>query len=192
MSEFLNTFRALDRTGKILGLLAKNQTHVMNNISNVHTPNYIKQNTNFQEVIGSMRSPIEIELSKKLREFSKTLGGREQLAVEEFASSLEFIPVTLAENAGLDPIDTLTELKAAHESDKSAGINIFTGKVEDVLRVGIIEPLKIKSQAINSASEVAMMILRIDDVLSSGKGGAVPAPPMGGMPPGMGGMGDYD
>ncbi len=132
---------------------------------------------------------VEIELSKKLREYSKTLGGREQLAVEEFASSLEFIPVTLAENAGLDPIDTLTELKAAHETDKNAGINIFTGKVEDVLRAGIIEPLKIKSQAITSASEVAMMILRIDDVLSSGKGGAVPQPP--GMPPGMG-MGGYD
>jgi thermosome len=136
---------------------------------------------------------VETELSRRLREFSKTLGGREQLAVEEFASSLEFIPVTLAENAGLDPIDTLTELKAAHETDKSAGINIFTGKVEDVLRAGIIEPLKIKSQAINSASEVAMMILRIDDVLSSGKGGATPPPPgMGGMPPGMGGMGDYE
>ncbi len=126
---------------------------------------------------------VEIELSKKLKEYSKTLGGREQLAVEEFASSLEFIPVTLAENAGLDPIDTLTELKAAHETDKSAGINILTGKVEDVLRAGIIEPLKIKSQAINSASEVAMMILRIDDVLSSGKSGATPPPP--GMP-GMG------
>ncbi len=128
---------------------------------------------------------IEIELSKRLKEYSKTLGGREQLAVDEFAAALEFIPVTLAENAGLDPIDVLTELKSAHETDKYAGINIFTGKVEDVLRAGIIEPLKIKSQAINSASEVAMMILRIDDVLSSGK-----SPRSGGMPHGgMGGMG---
>ena len=134
---------------------------------------------------------IEIELAKKLREYSKTLGGREQLAVEEFASALEFIPHTLAENAGLDPIDILTELKAAHENEKYSGINIFTGKVEDSLRAGIIEPMKIKSQAINSASEVAMMILRIDDVLASGKAGAMAG---GGMPPGgmpMGGMGDY-
>jgi len=129
---------------------------------------------------------VEIELSKRLREYSKKLGGREQLAVEEFASALEFMPITLAENAGLDPIDTLTELKAAHENDKYAGINIFTGKVENVLKAGIIEPLKIKSQAINSASEVAMMILRIDDVLSSGKGGSPRMPPQ--MPP----MGDYE
>jgi len=126
---------------------------------------------------------VEIELARRLREYSKSLGGREQLAIEEFASSLEFIPLTLAENAGLDPIDTLTELKAAHETDKYAGINIFNGKVEDALRVGIIEPLKIKSQAIDSASEVAMMILRIDDVLASGKSAS--APPGGMMPPSM-------
>ncbi len=135
---------------------------------------------------------IEIELAKRLREYSKTLGGREQLAVDEFASAFEFIPVTLAENAGLDPIDVLTELKAAHENDKFAGINIFTGKVEDVLRAGIIEPLKIKSQAIDSASEVAMMILRIDDVLASGKSGGAGGGMPRGMPPGMGGMGDYE
>ncbi len=129
---------------------------------------------------------VEIELAKRLREYSKTLGGREQLAVEEFASALEFIPLTLAENAGLDPIDILTELKAAHENNKYAGINIFTGKVEDVLRAGIIEPLKIKSQAVDSASEVAMMILRIDDVLASGKSGGGMPPAGMGMPPGMG------
>ena len=129
---------------------------------------------------------VEIELAKKLREYSKTLGGREQLAVEEFASSLEFVPLTLAENAGLDPIDTLTELKAAHENGRHAGINIFTGKVEDALKAGIVEPLKIKSQAINSASEVAMMILRIDDVLSSSSGKS------GGAAPSMGRMQDYE
>jgi len=123
---------------------------------------------------------VEIELSKKLREYSKSLGGREQLAVEEFASALEFIPLTLAENAGLDPIDVLTELKAAHETRKNDGINLFTGKVEDSIKAGIIEPLKIKTQAINSASEVAMMILRIDDVLASGKSSGG----MGGMPRG--------
>ena len=132
---------------------------------------------------------IEMELSKRLREFSNSLGGREQLAVQEFADALEFIPLTLAENAGLDPIDILTELKARHDNgEKYAGINIFTNKVENALNKGIIEPSRIKKQAISSASEVAVMILRIDDVLAS-KGGSKGsrAPPMG--EPGMyGGM----
>jgi thermosome len=111
---------------------------------------------------------IEIELSKKLREFSNTLSGREQLAVQEFANALEFIPSTLAENAGLDPIDILTELKARHdEGEKYAGINILNNRIENCLEAGIIEPMKIKTQAISSATEVATMILRIDDVLAS-------------------------
>ena len=114
---------------------------------------------------------IEIELAKRLREFSHGLSGREQLAVEEFASALEFIPTTLAENAGLDPIEVLTELKSKHDSgERNAGINLFTNKVENVLHSKIIEPLKIKTQAINSATDVSIMILRIDDVIaSSGK-----------------------
>lgn len=111
----------------------------------------------------------EVELARRLREYSKTLGGREQLAVDEFASALEFIPLTLAENAGLDPIDIITELRARHMAGEvSAGLNLLSGKIEDVLKAGIIEPLKIKTQAINSASEVATMILRIDDVIASG------------------------
>ena len=111
---------------------------------------------------------IEMELSKKLKEFSQTLSGREQLAVNEFANSLEFIPSTLADNAGIDPIDVLTELKSRHDAgEKFAGINIFTNQVENVLIKGIIEPAKIKRQAISSATEVAIMILRIDDVLAS-------------------------
>lgn len=111
---------------------------------------------------------IEIELAKRLREFSQGLSGREQLAVEEFASALEFIPTTLAENAGIDPIDTITELKAKHDSgEKNAGLNLFTNKIENVLEARIIEPYKIKNQAINSASEVAIMILRIDDVIAA-------------------------
>ncbi len=132
---------------------------------------------------------IEIELAKELRKFSQSLGGREQLAVEKFAESLETIPISLAENAGMDPIDVLTELKARHdEENKNFGLNLFENKVQDSIEAGIVEPLKIKTQAINSASEVAMMILRIDDVISSGsgdeKGGGMP----GGMPgnyPGM-------
>jgi chaperonin GroEL (HSP60 family) len=127
---------------------------------------------------------IEIELSKKLKEFSQGLSGREQLAVEEFANALEFIPITLAENAGMDPIDVLTELKARHDAgEKNAGLNLFTDKVENVLEARILEPYKVKSQAINSASEVAVMILRIDDVIAaSGKKGKMTSM-TGGMPP---------
>jgi archaeal chaperonin len=114
---------------------------------------------------------IDVELARRLRHFGQSLSGREQLAVEEFASALEFIPTTLAENAGLDPIDVLTELKSKHDAgDRNAGLNLFTNKIENVLEARIIEPYKIKTQAINSASEVACMILRIDDViLANGK-----------------------
>ena len=109
-----------------------------------------------------------MELSKKLKEFANSVSGREQLAIKAFAESLEFIPLTLAENAGLDQIDVLTELKSRHDNnEKFAGINIFNNKIENVLEKGIIEPKRIKEQAISSASEVAVMILRIDDVLSS-------------------------
>lgn len=111
---------------------------------------------------------IEIELARRLRIFGQSLSGREQLAVEQFASALEFIPTTLAENAGMDPIDILTELKSKHESgEKNAGLNLFTNKIENVLDARIIEPYKIKTQAISSATEVANMILRIDDVIAS-------------------------
>jgi chaperonin GroEL (HSP60 family) len=113
---------------------------------------------------------VEIELSKRLREFASSLKGRERLAVEEFASSLEFIPTALAENAGMDPIDVLTELRAAHYSGmKNSGLNLFSGRIEDNLSNGIIEPLKIKTQAVASATEVAIMILRIDDVIAAKK-----------------------
>jgi len=139
---------------------------------------------------------VEIELARRLREFGQSLSGREQLAVEEFASALEFIPTTLAENAGIDPIDTLTELKSRHDSgEKNAGINLFNNRVENMLeasssnklssqKLKIIEPLKIKTQAISSASEVAIMILRIDDVIASvNRGGSMKGMPR--MPPGM-------
>lgn len=113
---------------------------------------------------------VEVELSKKLRAFASSLKGRERLAVEEFANALEYIPTTLAENAGMDPIDVLTELRASHDTGmKNSGLNLFSGKVEDNLRNGIIEPLRVKTQAIASASEVAIMILRIDDVIAAKK-----------------------
>jgi thermosome len=111
---------------------------------------------------------IEIELAKKLREFSNKLNGREQLAVEEFAKALESLPAALAENAGMDPIDVVTELKSRHDKgEKYAGINLLSNRIENVLEAGVIEPSKTKLQAISSASEVAMMILRIDDVLAA-------------------------
>jgi chaperonin GroEL (HSP60 family) len=111
---------------------------------------------------------IEIEVSRRLREYGKTLSGRERLAVDEFANALEFIPVTLAENAGIDPIDVLTELKARHDAgDRNAGLNLFENKIGDVLQARIIEPYSIKSQAVDSATEVANMILRIDDIIAS-------------------------
>ncbi|HIH39408.1 TPA: thermosome subunit, partial [Candidatus Woesearchaeota archaeon] len=108
---------------------------------------------------------------RNLRLFATSLSGREQLAVLAFADAMEIIPITLAENAGLDPIDVLTDLKVAHDKGvKWAGIDVFTGRIIDAWDEGIIEPLKIKTQAVSSASEVAEMILRIDDVIAAGKG----------------------
>ena len=122
---------------------------------------------------------IEIELAKELRKYANTLSGREQLAALSFADSIEIIPRTLAENAGLDPIDVLAELKSRHEANRNIGINVFTGETMDSLKEGIIEPLKIKTQAIKSATEVSELILRIDDVIASG----VDKGPSHGMPP---------
>lgn len=114
---------------------------------------------------------VEIELARQLREFARTLSGREQLAVEEFASALETIPETLAENAGLDPIEILTELRRRHASGRTQdGLNLLKDTMDDCFAAGIIEPLKVKTQAISAATEVACMLLRIDDVLlASGK-----------------------
>ena len=110
----------------------------------------------------------EIELSLKLKQWAPSLGGREQLAAEAFATALEVIPRALAENAGLDPIDVLVDLRKAHEEGKvTAGINVFTGKIADMKELGVLEPLKVKKQAISSATEVAIMILRIDDVIAA-------------------------
>ena len=122
---------------------------------------------NMRLVVAGAGAP-EIELARNLRHYAEGLSGREQLAVKAFAEAMEVIPRTLAENAGLDPIDVITELKAAHDKGRKwAGINVFTGKVMDSWKEGVIEPLKIKTQAVSSAAEVAVMILRIDDVILS-------------------------
>jgi len=139
------------------------------------------------KVVAGAGAP-EIELARNLRLFANTLTGREQLAVLAFADAVEIIPRTLAENAGLDPIDILTELKVQHDKNiKWAGVDVFTGKVQDAWKAGVIEPLKIKTQAIKSASEVSELILRIDDVIA---GAPKESGGRGGMPPGMEGMGE--
>ncbi len=113
---------------------------------------------------------VEMELAKRLREYAGQVGGREQLAIDKFAEALEVIPRTLAESAGMDPIDALVELRAEHEKgNENYGVDVINGKVADMLDMGVIEPLKIKTQAIKSASEAAEMILRIDDVITAGK-----------------------
>ena len=119
---------------------------------------------------------LEIELPKRLREYAETVGGREALAINSFANAVETVPRTLAENAGLDPIDILVDLRAKHEKpgSKNFGVDVYNGKVVDMMKLGVIEPLRIKTQAIKSASEAAVMILRIDDVISSSKKGITP------------------
>lgn len=130
----------------------------------------------------------EIEVSLRLRDYASTVGGREQLAIEAFADALEIIPWTLGENAGLDAIDLLIELKSRHEgkkANKNAGVDIFSGKVKDMIRMNVMEPIRVKTQAVKSATDVAAMILRIDDIIASKKMEAPPAgAPPGGMPPG--------
>jgi len=113
----------------------------------------------------------EMEVAKKLREFAETVGGREALAINSFANAVESIPKTLAENAGLDSIDILVELRAKHESPdgKWFGVDVLAGKVVDIKRKNVVEPLCVKTQAIKSASDAAIMILRIDDVITAAK-----------------------
>jgi thermosome len=148
-----------------------------------------------EKLVAGAGSP-EVELALRLKDYASTLKGREQLAIAKFSEALEIIPKTLAENAGLDPIDMLVELRSQHEKgNKDAGLNVFTGNVENMWQNGVIEPLRVKTQAINSATETAIMILRIDDVLAAtggtepeggtcGAGGA-PCGGMRGMPHGM-------
>lgn len=150
-----------------------------------------------EKIVGGGGAP-EVEVAIQLRKFASSLGGREQLAVEIFADSLDIVPKTLAENAGLDQIDILMKLRAAHQQGKKfAAFDLETGDIiENSLEAGIVEPTAVKAQAIKSSTEAASMILSIDDVIAGAKS-EMPAgmPPEGmggmggGMPPGMGGMG---
>ncbi|OYT29125.1 thermosome subunit [Thermoplasmatales archaeon ex4572_165] len=133
-----------------------------------------------------------IAISMALRDYAPTVGGRQQMAIEAFADAVEIIPKTLAENAGLDPIDMILDIRNAHSKGKgTSGINVLDGKVDDMLKLKVVEPLRLSIQELSASSEAATMILRIDDVIAS-RGGGGGAPPdmggmggMGGMPPGM-------
>jgi len=141
-----------------------------------------------RKVVAGGGAP-EAETAKQLREYAVKVGGREQLAIEAYAEALETIPLTIAENAGLDPIDIMVEIRSKHAEpgNKWFGVQVKTGKIADMLAENIIEPLRVKQQVIKSATEAASMLLRIDDVVSS-KGTKESGPPGGGMPGGMGGM----
>ena len=143
---------------------------------------------------------IEIEVARRVREYADSVSGREQLAVESFADALELVPRVLAENAGLDSIDTLVDLRAAHDDgDETAGLNVFTGDVVDTFEAGVVESAHAKQQAISSATEAANLVLKIDDIIAAGDlstegeedegtGGPGGMGGMGGMGGGMGGM----
>ena len=130
---------------------------------------------------------IEIELAQKLREYAIKIGGREQLAIQAFADSLEIIPKTLAESTGMDAIDTLVTLRTNHtKGNVSDGISVYDAKIDDMEKLGVIEPTRVKKQAVSSATEAATMMLRIDDIIAS-KGKSTGGGGAGGMQ-GMGGM----
>jgi len=151
------------------------------------------------EVLPGGGAP-QIEAAQSLEEFADGVEGRQQLAVEAFAEALETIPRTLAENAGHDPIDALVELRSRHaDGETGAGLNADTGEVEDTYEAGVVEPLEVTSTAVESATEAASLLLRIDDVISAGdlstggddeeEGGGPGAGGPGGGMGGMGGMG---
>ena len=143
------------------------------------------------KVVAGGSAP-EMEMASVLKKYAQTVQGREQLAIIVFAESLEIIATTLAENAGLDPIDILSQLRTRHEKGETwAGIDVLAGKVEDMTKINVYEPLAVKKQIIKSANEASSMILKIDDIISTAKMKTPPMPPGGGMPGGMGmgGMG---
>ncbi|MFA5868289.1 MAG: thermosome subunit beta [Candidatus Bathyarchaeia archaeon] len=133
---------------------------------------------------------VDIEIARRLRAYAEKLKGRERLAVAAFADAIEVIPMTLAENAGMDPIDAMAELQSRHaKGEKWAGVEALEGRISDMEKIEVIEPMVVKAQAIKSATEAATMLLKIDDVIASTKSKGPPpgAEGMGGMG-GMGGM----
>ena len=134
----------------------------------------------------------EAELSRRINLYAAKVKGREQLAVKAFADALEIVPTAIAQNAGLDPIDTMVDLREKHSTpaNKWYGVNVKEGKSADMWKMNVIEPLRVKKQVIKSAVEAVNMLLRVDDVIASKPPSPGPGPGgAGGMPPGMGGMG---
>jgi chaperonin GroEL (HSP60 family) len=134
----------------------------------------------------------EIEVARRLRRYAEGTSGRERLAVQAFAEAIEVIPITLAENAGMDPIDALSELQSKHENGEIwMGVNALEGEVSDMAKLDVYEPLQVKTQAIKSATEASTLLLKIDDVIAATKmsmpagGPGGPGGMPGGMPPGM-------
>lgn len=138
------------------------------------------------EIVGG-GGAVEMELCQRLLDFAKTQSGKEQIAIEAFARAMEIIPITLSENAGLDPINIIAELRSKHaqSGNEFMGLDIFQGKVVDNRKAGIIEPVTNIDQIIKASAELAVMILRIDDMIKSKSGGGHGGPGGGGMPPGM-------
>ena len=149
----------------------------------------VKDVMELPSIVAGGGSP-ETYAATKIRNWAKSLEGREQLAAEKFSDALEAIPLALAENAGMDPIDTLTNLRSKQiKGEKWIGIDVMKAKVGNMKTSDIIEPLAVKQQIVSAASEAACMILRIDDVIATAKSAGPPPGAEGGMPPGMGGMG---
>ncbi len=132
----------------------------------------------------------ELEVARSIERIRREIARQRTLAVSAFAEALESIPLTLAENAGLDPIDIISDLRSRHDKGETwAGIEVLSGKPKDMAKANVFEPLAVKKQIIKSANEAASMLLKIDDIIASGKSKMPPGPPGGGAPPGMGGMG---
>jgi chaperonin GroEL (HSP60 family) len=149
----------------------------------------VKDVMELPSIVAGGGSP-ETFAATKIRSWAKSLEGREQLAAEKFAEALESIPLSLCENAGMDPIDTLASLRSKQlGGNKWTGIDVMNGKVADMKSSNIVEPLAVKLQIISAAAEASCMLLRIDDVIATAKSAGPPPGPEGGMPPGMGGMG---
>jgi thermosome len=177
------------KEAKAVTLLVRGSTsHVVNEIERAieDAIGVVAATVEDGKVVAGGGAP-EIEIAKQLKDYADAISGREQLAVAAFAEALEVVPKTLAENAGLDSIDSLVDLRAAHETSIYMGLDVFKGEVTDMNEAGVIEPHRVKKQAIQSASEAAEMILRIDDVIASSGAGKADMEGMEGMG-GMGGM----
>ena len=166
-SEMGKTYIKECTNAKSVTIIVRGSTdHVTDNIErSIDDALHVVKNVIEDEKIVSGGGAPEIEVALGLRSYAASVGGREQMAISAFADALEAIPKALAENAGHDTIDTILNLRASHSNMKNAGLNVFTGEIENMLENGVVDPLKVKTQAIKSASEAATMVLRVDDVL---------------------------